>query len=108
MRLATSLAYPLLTVVTCPSQFLAAIVVRDDAEDQDEDEPLSSFRGEPVFNVVGTLSGPSKEKVGNFLLECYPVSVAPASLSVGTQQLFCIVIMHCWVLKAIVLNFNGK
>lgn len=73
--------YPLLTDVTCPSQFLAAIVVRDDAEDQDEDGPLSSFRGESLFNVVGTLSAPTKEKVGNFLFEYYTVSAAPASFS---------------------------
>lgn len=67
--------YPFLTEVRCPSQFLAAIVARDDAEDLDDDEPLSSFRGEPVFNVVGTLSGHTKEKVGNFLFEYYTVSV---------------------------------
>lgn len=74
---------------TCPHQFLAAIVVRDDANDADEDEAFASFRGEPVFNVVGTLSGPTKEKVGNFLLESYTVSVAPANLPAGAQQLFC-------------------
>lgn len=106
--------YPLLTDVTCPAQFLAAIVARDDAEDQDEDEPVPSFRGEPVFNVVGTLSGPTKEKVGNFLLEYYPVSVAPASLvrryaaAVLYRQVGYSSLCIAGFPKAIILNCNGK
>lgn len=70
---------PFLTDVTCPYQFLAAIVVREDAEDQDEDGPPSALRGEPLFNVVGTVSALTKEKVGNFLHEYYTVSVARAA-----------------------------
>lgn len=79
---------PLLADVSCPCQFLAAIVVQGNAEDQDEDDPLSSVRGEPLFNVVGSLSAPTKEKVGNFLSESYTVRVAPCIRSVSLLFVF--------------------
>lgn len=73
-------------------QFLAACCVKDNSEDadEDEDESPSSSRGEPAFEIVGTLSGPTKERLETFMLEYYTVSAASAPVKSQVTLLVCL------------------